>query len=132
MHWERRFQVRGCRYLRITFLFYYSQRKMFNVIMPEWMEMEFETTFYSDFTIAERISWIKGIKDTYKRAFENWKDSVKYFTELVVALNWKIWYRHGKNDEVAKLYDELWKEADWYAVEHFKGDDLSYFYRQTD
>ena len=102
------------------------------IFTPEWMEREFETTFYSDFTIAERVGWIKGIRWTYKRAFENWKESVKYFTEFVVALNWKIWHWHWKNDEIAKVYDELWKEADKYAVEHFKGEDLDYFYRMTD
>jgi hypothetical protein len=30
------------------------------------------TTFWDDFSIADRFG-VKGIKDTYKRAFEEWK-----------------------------------------------------------
>ena len=96
------------------------------------MSRDFETTFYEDFTTAEMISWFKGIRNTYKRAFENRKDNVKYFTELVVALNWKIFEWYKKDDEKAKLYDKLWRQADSYATEHFKWDELKYFYQMTD
>ena len=103
------------------------------IFTPDWMQREFETTFYSDFTIAERISGVKWIKDTYRRAFENWHHSVKYFTEFVVALNWKLRYWHDQwNDELAKLYERLWSNADIYAQETFKGEELDYFYKMTD
>ena len=104
------------------------------VFTPDWwMRREFETTFYEDFTIAERISWVKWIKWTYSRAFSNRHHSVKYFTEFVVALNWKLWYWHEQwNMELAKLYEKLWWDADLYAQETFKWEDLDYFYRMTD
>lgn len=94
-------------------------------------EREFKTTFFEDFTIADNF-WEKAIRDTYKRAFSEWKNNVKYFTEFVVALNWKIWQRYEKDKSVAKVYNDLWIEADAYACENFKGDDLNYFYRLTD
>lgn len=83
------------------------------------MERKFKTTFFQDFTIADYFG-VKSVKDTYREAFEGWKDDVKYFTELVVALNWKLWqhYENG-NEELAKVYDELRREADEYACEHF-------------
>lgn len=94
-------------------------------------EREFKTTFFEDFTIADKF-WIKAIKDTYQRAFTEWKNNVKYFTEFVVALNWKIWERYEKDKNVAKVYNDLRIEADEFANENFKWDDLDYFYRLTD
>ena len=90
------------------------------------------TTFWNDFTIAEMFG-VNSIKDTYKRAFKEWRRDYKYLTELVMILNWKIWqhYENGNHD-LAKVYDELWKEADLYACENLKGEELSYFYRTTD
>lgn len=89
------------------------------------------TTFYTDFSIADNFG-VSAIKDTYKRAFASWKNNVQYLTELVMALNWKIWEHFETNYEYAKVYDALWRKADQYAVENLKGDDLTYYYRTTD
>lgn len=48
------------------------------------------TTFWEDFSIADKYG-IAGVKDTYKRAFNEWKDDYKFFTELTLVLNHKIW-----------------------------------------
>lgn len=54
-------------------------------------------------------------------------------TELVMVLNWKIWMFHDLgNESMARLYDELWQDAEKVAVETLKGDDLKYFYQTTD
>ena len=72
-----------------------------------------KTTFYTDFSIADNFG-ISAIKDTFKRAFKSWKGNVEYVTELVMALNWKIWEHYETNEPVARVYDELWREArDW-------------------
>lgn len=93
---------------------------------------ETQTTFWNDFTIADKFG-IFAIKDTYKRAFKEWHSNYKYLTELVMILNWKIWehYENG-NEDYAKLYNELWEEADIYACDNLEGDKLSYFYKVTD
>lgn len=90
------------------------------------------TTFWSDFSIADMFGE-SAIRDTYKRAFKEWKSNYKYLTEFVMVLNWKIWqhYENG-NELLAKVYDELWKKADEYAVNNLKGEELRYFYRTTD
>lgn len=94
------------------------------------------TTFYEDFSIADKYG-IDAIKDTYKRAFNEWKTDYKYLTELVMVLNWKIaeHYKEGATEEenkTALLYNELWQQADEYAVNNLKDDELSYFYKTTD
>ena len=89
------------------------------------------TTFYEDFSIAD-IFGIAAIKDTYKRAFNEWKDNYKYLTELVMALNWKIWEHYEKNDAYTELYNKLWQTADEWAVENLKGEALKYYYVTTD
>lgn len=82
--------------------------------------------FARDFTIAD-IFGEDAVRDTYNRAFREWKDNVDYFASLVMTLNHKIWAWHGKDDSLARVYDELWREADSYGCDHFKGDDLSYY-----
>lgn len=78
------------------------------------------TTFWEDFSIADKYG-IAGVKDTYKRAFSEWKDDYKFFTELTLVLNHKIWQHYESNHELAALYDRLWREADEYAMNNFKG-----------
>lgn len=89
-------------------------------------------TFYYDFTIADHFG-IAAIKDTYNRAFKEWRGNYEMLTALVVILNHKIWENyHAGNEPYAKVYDQLWKEADNYAMEHLKGSDLEYFLEITD
>lgn len=89
------------------------------------------TSFWSDFTMADRFG-VSAIKDTYKRAFNEWKDNYKYLTELVMVLNWKIWQFHEKNNQYAEVYNKLWEEADAYACNNLKGDEAAYFFWTTD
>lgn len=89
------------------------------------------TTFYEDFSIADWFG-VDAIRDTFKNAFESWKGDYKFLTELVMALNWKIWEHYETNEKYAKLYNELWEKADLYATSHLKGEELAYFYRTTD
>lgn len=89
------------------------------------------STFYLDFGIAETFGE-QAIKDTYAKAFEDWKHDYKYLTELVMVLNWKIWEHYEDNDKLARLYNNLWEEADNYACDNLKGEELTYFYTTTD
>ena len=71
---------------------------------------ELTTTFWEDFTIADRFG-LNAVKDTYKRAFDNWHSNYVYLTELVIVLNHKIWqHYYDKSPRVqalAKLYNDL-------------------------
>lgn len=89
------------------------------------------TTFYEDLSIADHYGE-SAVRDTYKRVFEYWSADVRYITEFVMALNWKIWEHYEHNEKLARVYDELWRKADEWCCEHLKGDDLSYYYRTTD
>lgn len=96
------------------------------------MITEFKTTFRQDFTIADGFG-VAAIKDTFKRAFAEWKSNVEYVTELCVVLNWKIWEHYDKgNEEVARVYNDLWEKVDVWCQENLKGKDLEYFYKITD
>lgn len=90
------------------------------------------TTFWDDFSIADRFG-VKAVRDTYRRAFNEWKTNYQYLTELVMVLNWKLWqhYELG-NDTLSDVYQELWDKADGYAMDHLKGEELNYFFRTTD
>ena len=66
------------------------------------------TTFWEDFSIADKYG-IAGVKDTYRRAFNERKDDYKFFTELTLVLNHKIWQHYEGDRELAALYDRLWR-----------------------
>lgn len=89
------------------------------------------TTFYEDLGIAEAFG-TDAVKDTYQSIFKEWGGHYQYLTELVMALNWKIWEHYETNPKLAELYDQLWRQADEYAMSHLKGDELTYFFRTTD
>lgn len=93
---------------------------------------EFTTTFWQDFTIADAFG-ASAIKDTYKRAFEEWKSDYRYLTDLVMVVNHKCWQHYEKgNTELSQLYEKYYYEAHKYALDHLKGEELSYYLRVTD
>ena len=90
------------------------------------------TTFGNDFDIAEQCGGVSAIKDTFNRAFNEWKSDYKFLTELVMVLNHKIFMWYEKNETIARVYDELWRKADEYAMDNLKDKELSYFLQTTD
>lgn len=96
------------------------------------METEFSTTFWSDFSIADAFG-VNAVKDTYKRAFKEWKDDYKYLTDLVIVLNHKCWQHYEKgNTEYSQLYEKLYYEAHDYALDNLNGEEFDYYWRKTD
>lgn len=90
------------------------------------------TTFWEDFAIADRFG-LNAVKDTFKRAFNEWKTDYKYLTELVIVLNHRCWMHHGKgNMALSQLYAELYYEADGYAKETLQGEEAEYYFNITD
>lgn len=92
---------------------------------------EMKTTFWQDFSIADAFG-VNAVRDTYHRAFTSWRDNVVYVTELSLVLNWKIWQWYQKNEALARVYDELWKECDTWCRDNLKGANAEYYYRTTD
>lgn len=93
----------------------------FQITIPKWNITEFcgykpMTTFWQDFSIADQFG-VNAIEDTYKRAKSEWEDNCKYWTELCLVLNHKIWQWHERDDQKAVLYDRLWREADGMTAE---------------
>ena len=95
------------------------------------MEYRFKTTFWSDFSIADRFG-IDAINDTYKRVFKEWRTDYIYLTELAMVMNWKCWYYFEKDDKKCELYSELYYHTRDYALDHLKGSELKYYLDTTD
>ena len=89
------------------------------------------TTFFMDFSVADKFG-ISAIKDTYKRAFEYWKNDYKYLTELSMVLNRKCWYFAEENEDYSNLYADLYYKTRDYALENLKDEDLQYYLKITD
>lgn len=112
--------------------------------LPQWPIEEMTgykpcTTYWQDFSIADHfvINGIEpdGVQDTHNRAWPALKDGfmgIKYLTEYAMVLNWKIHQHYNQHNQLAELYDRLWREVNGWCVENLKGDDLSYYLSTTD
>lgn len=92
---------------------------------------ELKTTFWDDFTIADAFG-IEAIKDTYNRAFNEWKHDHIYITELCMVMNWKMFYWFEKDDSKYQLYYDLFTTLDEWCMENLKDEQLDYFLKTTD
>lgn len=102
----------------------------------EWQKQEFGydciTTFWEDFSIADRFG-MDAVKDTFNRAFKEWRSNYKYLTELVIVLNHRCWMHFEKgNRKYSDLYSALYYEAKDYALDNLTGDEFKYFFDITD
>ena len=89
------------------------------------------TTLWQDFSIADAFG-LKAIKDTYRQVLRVCRWDYRYQTELVLVLSWKVGCWYEKNIDIAELYNELWLEADAWAFENLKGEELRYFIQTID
>lgn len=110
---------------------YYILKMLEKQVLEEELGYKLETTFWEEFTIAETYG-ADAIREHYDLVFSQWKDDLRYLTELVLVLNWKIATWFGVDDQIGLTYDELWREADFYAVNTLKGDDLHYYLSTLD
>jgi len=117
---------------RAMLMYGLSDKERFECAYPEAQERRPSSTFYADFSVAD-VYGEKAIRETYHRAFNDWKDNVEMYAELVAALNHKIWawFEQGVG-KYSELYDRLWKKADAYGSEHFKGKDAAYYFQVLD
>ncbi len=63
---------------------------------------------------------------------DQWKDNIKFLTELVLVLNLKLFIWFKVDDDLGKMYEDLYVDADAYALCTFKGDDLHYYLHTLD
>lgn len=92
---------------------------------------ESQTTFLTDFMIAERFG-INAVKDTFKRAFNEWKKNVVYLTELAIVTNLLAWRSYEKDMSLCKEYSSMYDAVNDYAVNNLTNDEYGYFFQWTD
>ena len=92
---------------------------------------ETKTTFWEDFTIADAFG-ISAIKDTFNRAFGEWKHNYEYVTELAMVMSWKSCGWYGKDNQKSELYANYYHEVDNWCLDNLKGDELQYYIKTTD
>ena len=95
------------------------------------LDYECQTTFWQDFSIAEKFGK-EAIIDTYKRVKKEWGKDKIYGTELSMVLNHNCWFHYEvQNMEFSQLYSELWAEYHDFILDNWKGEDLAYYLRVT-
>ena len=109
-----------------------SDKERFQCAYEEAQEGRPDSTFYADFSVAD-VYGEDAIRETFASAFSNWKGDARMFVELVAALNHKIWFWYEAGvEEYSALYDSLWRKADEYGCEHFKGEDANHYFQVLD
>ena len=104
---------------------------MMKQYLQDTLGFEFQTTLWEDFSIRDGFG-PQGVVEHYKLVFDQWKDNVKFLTELVLVLNLKIASWFCVDDDLGRIYEYLWKITDSYALETLKGDDLHYYLNTLD
>ena len=89
------------------------------------------TTAYMDLSIAEPFG-LRAVQGTYTRLIKAFAHNHKELTELVMALNWKIWEHYRANRRLAEFYNGLWEKAAEYAETTLKGEELDYYWETID
>lgn len=92
---------------------------------------ETKTTFFEDFNIANAFG-ADAIKDTFERAFNEWKNNLEYVTELAMVMSIYSCYFYEKNENYMIIYSDYYHKVDDYVFKHFKGEDLIYYIKTTD
>ena len=105
--------------------------KTLRITIPRWDITEIcgykpMTTFWQDFSIADKFG-NDAIESTYQRVKNEWKDDCKYWTELCLVLNHKVWQWHERDKPRASLYDHLWRDADGVTAGWPDGEKEYYF-----
>jgi hypothetical protein len=97
---------------------------------------ELESTFTGDFNIAEDVSGLNGVKDTFQRAFNSWKDDIQYMTNLAIVTNMKCWQHfQAGNETLSEAYSDMYyKVRDWVYSDQsgFTEEDQKYYFKYTD
>ena len=103
--------------------------------IPPFVAFGYEpkTTFWGDFGVADDYHESEdGVRDTFKRTFNEFKDDKVYGTELAMVLNHKAWQHADTNRELSVLYTELFHKLDTYILDNWNKEDLKYYLEITD
>lgn len=107
----------------------------------ELYDPDFSTTFMMDYAIADRFG-PDAVRDTYRRAFDAWKDDVRYMADMVIVLNQRCWMWYAKYErsgderaeEFSRLYAALYHRANDYCYGRWEygTEEAEYYFRMTD
>ena len=105
-------------------------------IFERWMEecqpwRRTRSAFASDFGIADPFGR-PAVKDTFKRAFDEWKNSPEMMAEMCVTLNLAVNRYYGLDDEWYEMYLSLFEKAYNWCLDHYKGDDFDKWFEIVD
>ena len=92
------------------------------------------TKFFRDLSVAEFFGR-HAISSAFDGLCEKYLSNYKYYTELVLCLNWKAWEWDARGDvDYTNLYSELYYMADerfWANYEHDE-EAIDYYFKVID
>lgn len=89
------------------------------------------SAFASDFAIADPFGK-PAVKDTFKRAFDEWKNNPVMMAEMCVTLNLAVNRYYELDDDWYEMYLSLFEKAYNWCLDNYKGDDFDKWYEIVD
>lgn len=92
----------------------------------------FRTNAYTDFRLLGDDK--KAIEERFAELLDGWRKDIYLITELVMTLNWLMWFYADVDEDLARAYEKHWRKADAEVFKVFGKDEekLGYFLRTTD
>lgn len=102
--------------------------------LEEQTRFKFQTDVWEEFTKIEKSeNNYEDIEELYRKYFREWHNDVKMITELSMCMNRKLWEHYEAGDEeIARLYNDLWLKVHSYANDVFIWEDWKYYFNTTD
>jgi hypothetical protein len=88
-----------------------SKNDLFNLYELDWYNLERKELLLKMSLESDKKEILKKIENRCNEKREKETGKLE-LTAFVMCLNHKIWYWYEKNDDLAWLYDKLWKKFD--------------------
>lgn len=96
-----------------------------------WYKLDIFEYLYKMSIEDEKNEVLKKIKKWCRKKRNELSGKVE-LTAFVMCLNHKIWKWYEKNEDIARMYNDLWMDFDCKIEKRLKWDDLKYYFHTTD
>lgn len=95
----------------------------------------YKTTLHHLFNVVEQGSDTEAVEKLFNEFFETYAHDIETLTELAVVVNIRSWFWYDKDDNLGRLYSDLYYRVyDYVYADNapFNHEEQGYFFSMTD